>query len=270
MEYIILSLLTTMSSWLFKFVGAGMLLFLGLWLIGHLSRWSKKFFNKSPIDPTLSPFLVKAINLGLKVLLIISVVGLLGIQTTSFAAILVGASLAIGNAFNGSLGNLASGIMLLTFRPFKLGDFIETNGVMGTVKEISLFVTVLSDSQNRSLIIPNSKITSDTITNFSVAPSSRVDISFSICYGSDIEKAKQIVQQVLNEDPFVMKEPAPRVGVEKLGENRIEMIAMPYSKTEDYWTVYRYTKQKIVEALVQEGYTPSYTQRIVCVSEKTS
>ncbi|XOD69361.1 MAG: mechanosensitive ion channel domain-containing protein [Flavobacteriales bacterium AspAUS03] len=158
MEYIKI-VLTTISSWLPKLVGVNILLFLSLCLIGYLSRWSKKKLDRSKMDPTLTPFFATMINFSLNNLLFISVAELIEIQTISFILILVGVLLSIGNAFDRSLGSLISGIILLIFKPFRVVDFIETNGVMGTVKEISLFVTILSDRQNRTLIIPNAKMT---------------------------------------------------------------------------------------------------------------
>lgn len=256
-------LLTLISSWTLRILCASILLFLGLWLIGYLSRWFKKILDKNKVEPTLTPFFATAVNLSLKVLLLISVAGMVGIQTTSFAAILVGVSMAVAGAFNGSLGNLASGIMLLIFRPFKIGDFIDTNGAQGTVKEISIFVTVLLDAQNRTLIIPNAKITSDKIKNFSVERFFRVDIDFAINYGVDIEKVKKLVSHLLEEDPYVMKDPTPTVGVEKLGESSIEMIAMPYVEASNYWKVYRETRQKIAETLHKEGFEPPYPKHTV-------
>lgn len=251
------------SSWALRTICSGVLLFLGLWLIGYLSRWTKKILDKNKIEPTLTPFIATVINLSLKVLLFISVAGLLGIQTTSFAAILVGVSVAIAGAFNGSLGNLASGVMLLIFRPFKVGDVIETNGAKGTVKEISVFVTVLLDAQNHTLIIPNAKITSDKIKNCSAEDFYRIDIGFSINYGADIEKVKKLVSDILEKDPYVMKDPSFSVGVEKLGEHYIEMIATPYAKSGDQGKVHRDTRQKIAEALTQEGFEPLYRKHMI-------
>lgn len=216
MEYIN-EALNTIANWLPKLTEASILL-LDLWSIDYLNRWRKKFLDKSRVDSTSSPFLATAINFGLKSLIFISIIGLIDIQTISFAVIFVGVSIAIGNTFNGSLVSLILSSILLIFNLFNMDSFIETKGIIGIVKEISLFFRILSDPKNRTLIILNRKITSETIKNFSVTPSSRVDIPFCIGYRSDIEKPKKIVWQVLYNDPLVAREPTPSLstlGVEK-------------------------------------------------------
>jgi len=246
-----------------KIVGGIIALIIGLWIIKIIMKAIKKAFDKSKIDHTLKPFLVTLSNFLLKVLLFISIAGIVGIPTATFAALLAAVGLAIGGAFNGSLGHMAAGVMLLVFRPFKVGDLIETDGKLGFVKEISVFVTILETFQNKTEIIPNGTITSGTITNLTTIGNLRVDMPFGIQYGTDIAKAKQIVMNVMNSDEKVMKDPAPRVAVNNLGANGIELLALPYSTCDDYWDVYWDTRQKIVEALGKENYDAPLPQRIV-------
>jgi len=246
-----------------KIVGGIVTLIIGLWIVKMIMRAIKKAFDKSNVDSTLKPFLVTLVGFLLKVLLFISIAGIVGIPTATFAALLAAVGLAIGGAFNGSLGHMAAGVMLLVFRPFKVGDLIETGGKLGFVKEISVFVTILETFQNKTEIIPNGAITAGTITNLTTIGNLRVDMPFGIQYGTDIEKAKQIVMDVMKADSNVMKDPAPRVAVNNLGANGVELLALPYSTCDDYWDVYWDTRQKIVEALGKANYAAPLPQRIV-------
>ena len=254
-----------MGDWGLQLIGALAALIIGLWIIRMLMKAVSKAFESKKIDETLRPFLLTLIGFALKVLLIVSIAGIVGVPTASFAALIAGVGIAIGAAFNGSLGHLASGVMLLIFRPFKVGDLIKTNDAFGFVKEISVFVTVIETFQNQTEIIPNSAITSNKITNLSRIGNLRVDMPFAIRYGADIKKAKEIVLDVLKSDAKVMQGEgvAPRVAVNNLGLNSVELLALPYSTCDNYWDVYWDTRQKIVEALGAAGYEAPLPQRIV-------
>ena len=246
-----------------KIVGGIVALIVGLWIIKVIMKGITKAFDKSKVDSTLRPFLVTLVNFLLKVLLFISIAGIVGIPTATFAALLAAVGLAIGGAFNGSLGHMAAGVMLLVFRPFKVGDLIEVDGKLGFVKEISVFVTILETFQNKTEIIPNGAITAGTITNLTTIGNLRVDMPFGIKYGTDIKKAKEIVMNVMANDPNVLQDPAPRVAVNNLGANGVELLALPYATCEAYWDVYWDTRQKIVEALGEAGYEAPLPQRLV-------
>jgi len=261
---LISSTMEAIGNWTPKILGAIIALLVGLWIISLLTRLFRKAISRTNIDDTLIPFLTAVVNFALKIVLFLGIAELLGMGVTSFAAILVGVGAAIGGAFNGSLGNIASGVMLLIFRPFKVGDLIQLpDGTLGFVKEISVFITVLETFQNKTEIVPNSKVTEGKITNLSTLGNLRVDIPFAIRYGSDIEKAKQIVLNVLKNDPHVMQDPAPRVAVNNLGNNSVELVALPYSTVDDYWDVYWDTRQKIVEALGNAGFDAPYPHTVV-------
>lgn len=251
-----------------KIIGGIVALIIGLWIVKVVMKAVTKAFDKSKIDSTLRPFLVTLVGFFLKVLLFISIAGIVGIPTATFAALLAAIGLAIGGAFNGSLGHMAAGVMLLVFRPFKVGDLIETGGKLGFVKEISVFVTILETFQNKTEIIPNGAITAGTITNLTTKGNLRVDMPFAIQYGTDIAKAKEIVMNVLEADVKVMKDPAPRVAVNNLGVNGVELLALPYSTCDDYWDVYWDTRQSIVEALGNADYEAPLPQRIVTMTNK--
>jgi small conductance mechanosensitive channel len=187
----------------------------------------------------------------------------------SFATLLAGVGLAIGAAYNGSLGHIASEIMLLIFRPFKVGDLIKTNGAFGFVKEILVFVTVIETFQNETEIIPNSAITANKIANLTKAVNLRIDMPFGIHYGADIAKAKEIVSDVLVKYKNVLKSEGltPRVALYNLGANGIELLAMSYANCENYWDVYWDTRQQIVEALGKADYEAPLPQRVVTMTK---
>jgi small conductance mechanosensitive channel len=258
-----------MGDWGLKLLGALAALIIGLWIIRSLMKGISRVFENKQIDETLRPFLVTIFGFSLKALLIISIAGIVGVPTASFAALIAGVGVAIGAAFNGSLGHLASGIMLLIFRPFKVGDLIKTNGAFGFVREISVFVTVIETFQKETEIIPNSAITSGRITNLTKVGKLRIDMPFAIRYGADIQKAKDIVMDVLKNDKNVLseKEMQPNVVVNNLGQNSIELLAMPYTNCETYWDVYWETRQGIVEALGSAGYEAPLPQRIVTINQ---
>ncbi|CAL2065358.1 mechanosensitive ion channel family protein [Tenacibaculum sp. 190524A05c] len=257
------------GDWGLKLLGALAALILGLWIIRMIMKAVSKMFESKHVDETLRPFLITLIGFALKALLLISIAGIVGVPTASFAAVIAAAAFAIGSAFNGSLGHLASGVMLLIFRPFKVGDLIKTNGAFGFVKEISVFVTIIETFQNETEIIPNSAITSNKITNLTAIGNLRVDMPFAIRYGSDIEKAKRIVLDVLKNDKNVLNEEGkePRVAVNNLGINSVELLALPYVDCNNYWDVYWDTKQKIVEALGNAGYEAPLPQRVVTMTK---
>lgn len=263
------ALATGIGSWGLKFIGALLTLIIGLWIIRILMKGISKIFETKRIDETLRPFLLTLIGFTLKLLLIVSIAGIVGIPTATFAALVAGVGIAIGAAFNGSLGHLASGVMLLVFRPFKVGDLIKTNNAFGFVKEISVFVTIIETFQNETEIIPNSAITSQKITNLSTIGNLRIDMPFAIRYGADIKKAKELVMEVLLNDTNVLKEVGreARVVVNNLGINSIDLLAMPYTTCEAYWDVYWETRQKIVEVLGNAGYEAPLPQRVVTMAK---
>ena len=257
------SIYTVVGEWGLSLLGALVSLLIGFWIIRLILKAISKAFEKSKIDDTLKPFLITIIGFSLKVLLFITVAQIVGVPMTSFAVLLGGVGIAIGAAFNGSLGHLASGVMLLIFKPFKVDDLIEVNGELGFVKEISVFVTVLETFQNKTSIIPNGTITANKIVNYTTIGTLRVDMPFAIRYGADIKKAQSIVLDVLEKDENVLIDPKPRVAVNNLGENGVELLALPYSGVEEYWDVYWDTRQKIVEALGNAGYEAPLPQRVV-------
>ncbi|MBI1185022.1 mechanosensitive ion channel [bacterium] len=213
-------------------------LLIGLWLINRITKLARKMMHHKHTDPSLIAFLSSMISIGLKVLLLISVAGMVGIQTTSFVAVLGAAGLAVGLALQGTLGNFAGGVLVLLFKPFKVGHLIEAQGHTGWVKDIQIFVTILNTPDNKTIIIPNGAISNGNITNYSTLGKIRVDLVMGISYESDIRKAKAVLLEVMNKHEKVMKDPAPFVGVLGLGDSSVNLAVRPYCTPEDYWTVY--------------------------------
>lgn len=243
-----------------SFILAIITLIIGLWVINRTSRISKNVLDRKNTDPSLVTFLTSLVGIGLKILLLISVAGMVGIQTTSFVAILGAAGLAVGLALQGTLGNFAGGVLILLFKPYKVGQLIEAQGHTGWVKEIQIFVTILTTPDNKTVIIPNGAISNGNITNYSTLGKIRIDMVFGISYESDIKKAKAILEKVMSDHPKALHDPAPFVGVVGLGDSAVNLAVRPYSVPEDYWTVYFDVYERGKIALDEAGITIPFPQ----------
>ncbi|NQU47072.1 MAG: mechanosensitive ion channel, partial [Planctomycetes bacterium] len=193
----------------------------------------------------------------------------LGVETTSFAAILAAAGFAIGMAMSGTLGNFASGVMILLFRPFRAGHFVEVAGHAGVVEEISVFMTQMRTGDNKQILIPNSEITSGSITNFSAKPTRRVDLVVGISYDDDIKKAHEVLNRILDQNEKVLKDPAPTVAVSELGANSVNFVVRPWVNSADYWNVYYGLTETIKLTFDEEGLSFPYPQRDVHLYQKS-
>lgn len=253
----------SVSSWGLKLLGGLAAFIIGLWIIRLMMNIIGRTFEKRNIDPTLKPFLITLIGFCLKAALFIAVASTIGIEVTSFVALLGAAGLAVGLAFQGSLGNLASGVLLLVFRPFKVGDLIEAGGHLGFVKEISVFVTFIRTFQNQIVIIPNSVLASGTVKNYSTLGHVRADIPFAIRYEADEQKAREIVLNILKTSDKVLQTPAPSVYVTNLGESAVELTALPFCTVENYWDVYWGLRSEIKKQLGAAGFEAPLPQRVV-------
>lgn len=231
-----------------KVLLALLVLLTGLFVINKISSLLGKILKKRNTDVTLSRFLVNMLNMALKVLLIISVAQMVGIETTSFVAVMAAASLAIGMALQGSLGNFAGGALILFFRPYKIGDLIEAQGHIGHVKEIQLFTTHIVTGTNRLVIIPNGPLSNGNIINHSAEGKVRIDIKIAIASDESIDKAREIVLQVLKEHPKVLDQPASSVNVAALGDNNTQLDVLTYCQPGDYWTVFYGVQENIRKA----------------------
>lgn len=246
-----------------KFVLAIVTLVVGLWLINRfIAVLDKKLGAK---DPTLNKFLCGLLNIIFKVMLLISVASMIGIATTSFIAVIGAAGLAIGLALQGSLGNFAGGVLILIFKPFKVGDTIEAQGFLGAVAEIQILYTVVNTFDNRRVVIPNGNLSNDTLVNVSIYDKRRCDMTFGIHYDDNIDKALAILRRLFDEDERSLKDPEPRICVGSLGDNSVNLMFRPWVATDDLWPYYWDMHEKVKKAFDAEGITIPFPQRDVHV-----
>lgn len=238
-------------------------LILGFWLIRRVTRGLAKLLELRAVEATLGKFLVSFVDVLLKIMLIISVAGMVGVETTSFIAMLGAIGLGVGMALQGSLGNLAGGILILFFKPYRVGDVIEAQGHMGKVREIHIFNTILINYQNEKIIIPNGSISNDSIKNLFSEPTRRIDITFGISYGDDIRHAKQVLQQVIDAEPRILKEPASNVLISGHADSAIEITTRTWVNSEDYWDVHFSLYEQVKLAFDEAGITIPFPQRDV-------
>jgi small conductance mechanosensitive channel len=217
-----------------KLITAFIVLFVGLYIIRILNRLVRRIMIKREIDPTLSKFLADSLLWALRILLFVTFISKLGIETSSFVAILGAAGLAIGLSLQGSLSNFAGGMLIILFKPFRVGDTIEAQNVIGTVGEIQIFVTKLITANNQTIFVPNGILSNGVITNYSLGKNRRANLLFNISYDTNIKKAKEIVMHVLENHPKVLKNPAPTVVVNLLTDSAIQLAIRPWSKNEDF------------------------------------
>ena len=220
-----------------KLISAFIILFVGIYVIRFINRLVKKLMVQRELDPTLSKFLADILNWVLRILLFVTFISKLGIETSSFVAILGAAGLAVGLSLQGSLSNFAGGMLIILFKPFRVGDSIEAQGVIGTVTEIQIFVTKLTSANNQTIFIPNGILSNGIITNFSVAGMRRVDLVFSLSYETNIKEAKEVVLEVMRSHSKVLKNPEPIVVVKDLSDSAIHLAIRPWSKNEDFGEV---------------------------------
>lgn len=209
--------------------------------------------EKRALDAAIKSFLGSLVNISLTVLMLIAVVGTLGIETTSFAALLASAGVAIGMALSGNLQNFAGGVMVLLFKPYGVGDFIETNGISGSVKEIQIFNTILTTPDNKTIFVPNGSITNGVLVNYSHQATRRVDFSFGVDYGTDFEKVKSVVTAVLERDERVLKTPNYFIALGELADSSVNIKVRVWVKSENYWDVFFDTNRRIYDAFNREG-----------------
>ncbi|MCP4685624.1 MAG: mechanosensitive ion channel [bacterium] len=246
-----------------RLIGAMVILILGRIVTGILTSVVRRLLTKAKVDETLLRFLTTLTKALLLTFVIIAALNTVGVETASLIAVIGAAGLAVGFALQGALSNFASGVLLVMFRPLKRGDLVEEGGSHGVVKEIHIFNTILVTLDNKRVIIPNSKITGDSIVNYSAEGYLRVDMVFGIAYHDNISKAMEILENILAEHPLVMKEPAYTVAVSELGDSSVNFVVRSYTKVENYWRVYFEVTQKVKETFDESGVTIPFPQRDV-------
>lgn len=221
-----------------KVAGAVLFYLIGSWMIGKVSSAVSKMLTAKMYDPSLQTFLISLIKVVLNILLVISIAGMLGVDTTAFGALLVGAGVAIGSALNGTLGNFAGGVMILVFKPFKLNDLIDAQGVTGTVVEQGVFNTTILTPENKTVYLPNGPLSTGVITNLTTHGNLRVDLPFAIASNVDISKARQSAIKAMSSHPKVLQSPAPELLVTKVGDGMVSTVLRCFCKQQDYWDVF--------------------------------
>ena len=251
-----------------KLLLAIIFLFGGFWIIKKLTKLIAKLMEKRNVDVSLRSFLHSIINVALKILLIISVLQMVGVETTSFVAMLGAAGLAIGMALQGSLSNFAGGVLILLFKPYKVGDLIEAQGYTGTVDDIQIFTTKLKTAQGRIIIIPNAALSNGNIVNHTVNGINRVDIMFSIDYNADIDTAKQVLLDVAKSAKGALSDPEPVCVVYSLGDSSVNIRQSTYCNPPDYWDIYFYNMEQGKKALDKAGVNIPFPQMDVFIKNK--
>ncbi len=257
MQEIITAAKTFMTDVLFKGIPKLLIAILVFWigwkLIKLLNKTLKKSYERHTVDPSLQQFLNSLIDISLKVLLVLTVMGILGIKMTSFVAIVGAAGLAVGMALQGTLQNFAGGVIILLLKPFKVGDYIDQGNYAGFVESIQIFNTTLRTYDNRNIIVPNTELATKSLVNHFNLPMRRVKIAVSIAYGESVDKAREVLLRVANTHPLVLKEPkAPFAPVEELGESSVNMSVYAWCLPENYWTVLYDLNQQVYDALMKE------------------
>jgi len=261
------AILNTMYEYLATYwlqvVGAIIIFVVGRWAAKLASRLVAKVMTKAKIDATLVNFVEDLCYVALLAFVVIAALEKLGVNTASFAVVVGAAGLAIGFALQGSLGNFAAGVILIIFKPFKVGDFVELGGKMGTVKEIQIFNTILSSPDNVRVIVPNSQVTGSSIMNYTVNGTRRVDMVVGVSYEDDLKKARKVIEDILAADSRILKDPAPTVAVSELGDSSVNFVVRPWVNSADYWAVRFDTIRDVKIALDKNGITIPFPQRDV-------
>jgi small conductance mechanosensitive channel len=257
-------------DWSGRIFAAVLIFLIGRWVAVVLTSWFGKAVDRGGVEQTLKSFLSSLIYITLMVFVVLTAVGTLGVPTTNFLAIIGAAGLAIGLALKDSLSNFSSGVMLVFFRPFKVGDYVEAAGVGGTVSSIGIFNTVIKTPDNRVITVPNSLIYGDAITNFSAESTRRIDLVIGIGYDDDVQRAKALIQGVLSNEDRVLDDPAPTIMTLELGESSVNIAVRPWVKTSEYWPVRGELLERIKKALEDSGLSIPYPQRDLHIVSQAS
>ena len=251
-----------------KLIGAIIVWIIGSFIIKKLINVFNSVLDKKNTNASLKPFLRYLVGILFKTLLVISVLSMLGVEMTSFIAILGAVGLAVGMALSGTLQNFAGGVMILLFKPFKVGDYIDAQGHQGTVKEIQIFNTILTDLDNKTIIIPNGGLSTNSMINYSTEPTRRVDLAVGIAYGENIKKAKDVLLELFSTDKRILTDPPPFIGVKELADSSVNLTARVWVKSSDYWDVFFDMNEKIYDALNHSGVQIPFPQMDVHLFNK--
>jgi small conductance mechanosensitive channel len=243
-----------------KLIGAIVVWIIGSWIIKAVVKGFSKMMDKGKTDPSLKPFIKGIVVTLLKAMLVICVLGMLGIEMASFIVILGAAGLAVGLALSGTLQNFAGGVIILIFKPFKVGDLIDAQGFLGSVYEIQIFNTILKTPDNKTIIIPNGGLSTSSMTNFSTEERRRVDWTIGIAYGDDVDKAKEVIKKLCDEDSRILKDPEVFIAVSELADSSVNFTVRAWVNTADYWGVFFEMNEKVYKTFGKEGLNIPYPQ----------
>lgn len=266
------NIMNNLQGWIVSYgmriLAAAVILFVGRYIANFLKSLIKKILEKGKVESTLVSFVSNVTYVAIMVFVVIAALGKLGVQTASFVAIIGAAGLAVGLALQGSLSNFASGVLIVIFKPFKIGDFIEGGGTSGVVEEIGIFTTEMKTGDNKKIIVPNSKLTGDNIVNYSVKPERRVDMVFGVSYKDDLDKVKHVIESVLMEDNRILKDPAWTIAVSELAESSVNLVVRPWVKNADYWGVFFTTQENLKKRFDAEGISIPFPQQDVHIHKE--
>ncbi|MFM1894999.1 MAG: hypothetical protein RLZZ385_73 [Pseudomonadota bacterium] len=250
-------------TWGGRLLGAVAALVIGLYVVKMVNGLTRNALQRSKVDPSLQGFLVSLVSILLKVLVYITAVGVLGIQMTSFVAILGAAGLAVGLALSGTLQNFAGGVMILLFKPYKVGDVIEAQGYVGAVKEIQIFVTILTTPDNKTILIPNGALANGSMINYSTQSQRRVDWTFGIAYGDDLDTAYGVIDRLIAADDRILKDPAPFRALVALADSSVNIVVRVWVNAADYWDVFFTMNEAVYKSFPEAGLSIPFPQRDV-------
>ncbi|NKB34980.1 MAG: mechanosensitive ion channel [Pseudomonadales bacterium] len=242
-------------------------LVIGLYVVSIIVKVVAKIFERSNVDPSLRSFLSSMVSIVLKIMVYISAIGMLGVEMTSFIALIGAAGLAVGMALSGTLQNFAGGVMILLFKPYKVGDFIEAQGFTGSVKEIQIFITVLTTGDNKTILIPNGSLANGSMINYSTQVTRRVDFTFGIAYGDDLDKAYSVLQRLIDADERIHKDPEPFMALSELADSSVNIVVRVWVNASDYWGVHFKMNEDVYKVFAQEGLSIPYPQMDVHVHQ---
>jgi small conductance mechanosensitive channel len=267
-------LIPQIQEWLafygLRIIAAIAIFVIGRWVAKGLRSALKRVMTKNKVDQTLVSFVCSIIYTVLIVFVVIAALNQLGIQTTSLVAIMGAAGLAVGLALQGSLSNFAAGVLMIIFRPFKAGDYIEGGGVSGTVEEVQIFTTYLTTPDNKEIIVPNSKIMGDNIINYSAKETRRIELVVGVGYGDNLDQARAIIKQILEADTRILKNPEPMIVISELGDSSVNFSIRPWVKTADYWGTYFDLLETIKKSFDREGISIPFPQRDVHMYQESA
>ncbi len=267
MENLVMKMQEWVTFYGIKILVAVIIFFVGRWVAKMLKRLVENMLTKARLDETLVAFVCNLTYFGALAFTIVAALGQLGIQTTSFIAVLGAAGLAVGLALQGSLANFAAGLLMIVFRPFEAGHYIEGAGTSGTVEEIHIFSTRLRTPDNKAVIIPNAKLMGDNIVNYSANETRRVDLLIGVSYDDDIKKVREVLQGIIQNDSRILKDPAPLIAVKELADNSVNFVVRVWVKAPEYWDVHFDTTEAVKQRFDEEGITFPFPQRDVHLFE---